>query len=90
MHHIRKMHCQQITLNYITLAYEILQAKPVLSPGLISKRYFEFVRNKHSNIPSVWGPGTMYLLDPPLIGPVCQSVFHTPFYEECPATFAFV
>jgi len=56
MHRIRKMHCQQFTLKYITLAYRILQAKPALPPGLISLYYSEFVSNKHSNFLSVSGP----------------------------------
>jgi len=56
MHHIRKMHCQQFTLKYITMDYQILSAKPVLSQGLISLHYSEFVANKHSNIFSVSGP----------------------------------
>jgi len=56
MHHIRKMHCQQFTIKYITRAYQILQTKPVLLPGLISPHYSEFVSNIHSNISSVSGP----------------------------------
>ena len=56
MHHIRKMHSQQFTLKYITLAYQIFQAKPVLSPGSISLHYSEFVSNKRSNVSSVSGP----------------------------------
>jgi len=49
------MHCQQFTLKCITLAYQIVHAKPVLLPGLISLHYSEFVSNKHSIVPSVSG-----------------------------------
>jgi len=44
MYHIWKIHCQQVTLKYITPSYQI----PVLQLELISLHYFEFVSNKHS------------------------------------------
>jgi len=75
MQHIRKMHCQHFILKYITLDCSIVQAKPVLSPGLISLHYSEFVSNKHSTIPSVSGlsvaiePRNNVPAGPPLIGP---------------------
>jgi len=75
MHHIRKMYCQKFTFKFIALAYQILQAKPVLSPGLISLHYSEFVGNKHSNVPAVSGPSVAVgprnniPAGPPLIGP---------------------
>jgi len=56
MHHIKKIHCQQFTLKYFLLGYQILYAKPVLSLGLISLHYSKFVSNKHLNVPSVLGP----------------------------------
>ena len=42
-----------IHIKYTTLACQTLQAKPVLSLGLIFLHYSEFVSNKHSNVPSV-------------------------------------
>ena len=78
MHHIRKMHCQQFTLKYITLPYQILWAKPILSPGLISLHYSEFVSNKQSNVSPVSGPfvavgpRTNVPAGPPFISPGLQ------------------
>jgi len=64
-----------IKILYITLAYQILWAKTVLSPGLILLHYSEFVSNKQSNVPLAScpsvavGPRNNVPARPPLIGP---------------------
>ena len=89
-----KMHCQQFTFKSITLAHQILQVKPVFSPGSISLRYCEFVSNKHSNFPSVSGPSVAVgprnnvPAGPPLIGPAWAQWVSGKKWTTCPNTMA--
>jgi len=79
------MHCQQFTLKYITLAYQILQFRPnqfyhrdyihYIIPSLLVTNTQMFLQSRAPRSCRE----TMYLLDPPLIGPghqhICQDTF---------------
>jgi len=53
IHRIRKMHCQQFKLIYITLLTKSFRPNQLYHrAGSISLHYFECVSNKHSIVPS--------------------------------------